>query len=318
MTLLNKPIYTQDDIWGMEGARTLPPTEKIKKGWGQEMMPAEYENWIQNRQDHALAYLYQRGIPEWDSLTPYYQNKSIVQIEGNIWLCTQDHTNKPPILSNEDYWRRLVDASGNIVIRTSKTGQAVIPSGTTAQRDPDALSGHFRFNTTIQRLEYFDGTNWVKINTADELAALILRAENAATAAEASAITSAQKASEAATSALNAMNALNIAAQTGVSYDVQVFDKAPSGVIGKVFPGVALKSQVGFNGFAVDAVGASDLELEVLHNTTVVYTYKNSAWVLVAPHDIAETDSITVRVSAGSATQITLNLRWSLLTWATI
>lgn len=318
MALLNKPIYTQDDIWGMEGSKTLPPTDKIKKGWGQEMMPAEYENWIQNRQDHALAYLYQRGIPEWDSLTPYYKDKSIVQIEGNIWLCTQDHTNKAPILSNEDYWRRLVDASGNIVIRTSKTGQAVIPSGTTAQRSPDAAQGHFRFNTTIARLEYFDGSMWVKINTADELAALILRAENAASAAEASAATAAQKATEAATSSLNAMKALSIAAQTGVSYDLQVFDKAPAGTLAKVFPGLALQSQVGFNGFAFEAVGATGLVLEVLHNDVVVYKHQNNAWELVAAHDITETDSITVRVAAGTATQITLNLRWSLLTWATI
>lgn len=99
MAQIVKPIYTQDDIWGAEGDRAQPPIDKIKNGWGHEMMPAEYENWIQNRQDQAIAYLYQFGVPEWDSLTEYIANKSFVQFDGNLYLARITNIGTPPSTS---------------------------------------------------------------------------------------------------------------------------------------------------------------------------------------------------------------------------
>jgi hypothetical protein len=40
------------------------------------------------------------------------------------------------------------------------TGHLTLPSGTTAQRPGSAQEGYVRFNTTIQSVEYFDGTYW--------------------------------------------------------------------------------------------------------------------------------------------------------------
>ena len=43
--------------------------------------------------------------------------------------------------------------------RTSTTGAALLPSGTTAQR-PTGVSGHARYNQTQQEFEGFDGAEW--------------------------------------------------------------------------------------------------------------------------------------------------------------
>lgn len=54
------------------------------------------------------------------------------------------------------------------VPRTSTTGSAVLPSGTTAQRDGSPLSGYVRFNTTTQGFEGYTGSGWVALGQAIE------------------------------------------------------------------------------------------------------------------------------------------------------
>jgi phage gp45-like len=46
------------------------------------------------------------------------------------------------------------------VAKTSSTGSAVVPSGTTVQRDGSPSAGYFRFNSTITRFEGYNGTAW--------------------------------------------------------------------------------------------------------------------------------------------------------------
>jgi hypothetical protein len=48
--------------------------------------------------------------------------------------------------------------------RTSATGSAEVPVGSTAQRDSPATQGYFRFNSTIGHFEGYDGTEWVPFN----------------------------------------------------------------------------------------------------------------------------------------------------------
>jgi hypothetical protein len=47
-----------------------------------------------------------------------------------------------------------------VVTRTSATGSAVIPSGTTAQQDGSPLAGYLRYNSTLTRFEGYNGTTW--------------------------------------------------------------------------------------------------------------------------------------------------------------
>lgn len=48
----------------------------------------------------------------------------------------------------------------NKVPRTSTTGSAGVPSGTTAERDGSPAAGYFRFNSTLGKFEGYSGTAW--------------------------------------------------------------------------------------------------------------------------------------------------------------
>lgn len=46
------------------------------------------------------------------------------------------------------------------VVKTSDTGSAIIPAGTTAERDSSPVGGYTRFNVDTDELEFYDGTTW--------------------------------------------------------------------------------------------------------------------------------------------------------------
>ena len=50
------------------------------------------------------------------------------------------------------------------VSQTSETGAAIIPAGTTAQRDASPSAGYLRWNSTIGQFEVYSGSAWVDIN----------------------------------------------------------------------------------------------------------------------------------------------------------
>jgi hypothetical protein len=53
--------------------------------------------------------------------------------------------------------------AGAVVAKTSATGSAVIPSGTTGQQDGSPSAGYLRFNTTDTSFEGYDGSAWGSI-----------------------------------------------------------------------------------------------------------------------------------------------------------
>lgn len=48
----------------------------------------------------------------------------------------------------------------NKVARTSSTGSAVLPAGTTGERDGSPSAGYLRFNSTLAKPEIYNGTAW--------------------------------------------------------------------------------------------------------------------------------------------------------------
>ena len=70
--------------WASQGNRAEPTSDKQLEGWNQEIPPHEMENWIQYKQDLATKYLYQEGIPEWDSAFEY-NTTSYVKYDGVIY-----------------------------------------------------------------------------------------------------------------------------------------------------------------------------------------------------------------------------------------
>jgi len=46
------------------------------------------------------------------------------------------------------------------VLWSGSTGSAQLPAGTTAQRDATPAAGYFRYNTTLQQFEGYNGSAW--------------------------------------------------------------------------------------------------------------------------------------------------------------
>ena len=89
--------YDMTDIWAVAGDVVAPDSTKIRAGWGVEVVPRQWWNWFENRQDNNLAYLLQKGIPEWDATTEYIINKSYVQRNGVVYKATATSTNSDPV-----------------------------------------------------------------------------------------------------------------------------------------------------------------------------------------------------------------------------
>lgn len=99
--------YDMTDIWASAGDVVAPDSAKINAGWGVEVVPRQWWNWFENRQDNNLAYLLQKGFPEWDATTEYIINKSYVQRNGIVYKATATSTNSDPVALTS--WVRAFD-----------------------------------------------------------------------------------------------------------------------------------------------------------------------------------------------------------------
>ena len=112
MAKITKPDMTY--VWASGGSKTAPSNVKIQTGWIVEKPEFEKMNWVQNRQDGSLAYLFQMGVPEWDSAVEYQYSatyKSYVQRNGLVYKALQAGTNKNPA-SEAAYWTVAFDDKG--------------------------------------------------------------------------------------------------------------------------------------------------------------------------------------------------------------
>jgi hypothetical protein len=60
-------------------------------------------------------------------------------------------------------WNDAVTDLTSVVTKTSTTGSAELPSGTTAQRDGSPSAGYIRFNSDETSFEGYDGSAWGSI-----------------------------------------------------------------------------------------------------------------------------------------------------------
>lgn len=113
MSKITKPDVSIQ--WASAGTINTPSDVKKQTGWTTEKPAYEYMNWLQNRQDTSLAYLFQMGIPEWDSATEYQYNSSyatFIQYNGVVYKALQTGTNKNPV-SETAYWVKAFDDFGS-------------------------------------------------------------------------------------------------------------------------------------------------------------------------------------------------------------
>lgn len=115
MTNITKPSGLSN-IWASGGTKIDPGSSKVNIGWVVQLPPYEYQNWVDNRQDQAIAHFSQHGIPEWDSVTEYQGLLSYTQgSDGIIYKCIQTNTNKDPANTlNAQYWSVAFEAYGSV------------------------------------------------------------------------------------------------------------------------------------------------------------------------------------------------------------
>lgn len=75
---------------------------------------------------------------------------------------------KPTVGGSEDTWGADLNDNwdsldAKLIERSSATGSAKLPTGTTAQRDGTPAAGWTRYNTTTGTLEVYTGTSWVNV-----------------------------------------------------------------------------------------------------------------------------------------------------------
>lgn len=100
MALIPKPNVTVR--WAEGGNQLEPATEVQELGFVVEKPPYEVVNWLHNKHDTAVAYLYQEGFADWDIETEY-SNTSYIKYDGVIYRAKLQNIGKQPD-TNPDIW----------------------------------------------------------------------------------------------------------------------------------------------------------------------------------------------------------------------
>ena len=70
-----------------------------------------------------LAYIFQAGVPEWNSQTEYFALKSIVRYNGQVYIAVANSTNQTP--TNTSYWMKYGSDEFNQAYATLTGGYAI-------------------------------------------------------------------------------------------------------------------------------------------------------------------------------------------------
>ena len=92
--------------WSSGGDILKPSDAKIQQGWQVEIPPRQWFNWLDNRQDEAIAHIAQHGIAVWSPTLEYQANKSFVQgSDGVVYKSITTHTNINPVGGAAGNWQ---------------------------------------------------------------------------------------------------------------------------------------------------------------------------------------------------------------------
>lgn len=142
MAKIVKPDLTYQWASAAGGGSVAPNSTKIQTGHIVEKPNYEYMNWLQNRQDTSIAYTFQMGVPEWDSLVEYQYHanyKSYVQRNGLIYKALQVGTNKDPA-TEAAYWSIAFDNYGSATTVQSNLTTHITNYGTLASLSNEATA----------------------------------------------------------------------------------------------------------------------------------------------------------------------------------
>ena len=126
MPQINKPADL-NKIWSVNGVNTAPTDVKINNGFVVEIPPYQWFNYIENKQDQAIAHINQMGIPVWDAATEYQAGKSQVQgSDGKIYRAFLTTTNVNPVGDSTGSWFDP-NENGMVVISTTGSSTWTVP-----------------------------------------------------------------------------------------------------------------------------------------------------------------------------------------------
>lgn len=119
--------------WASSGDVLKPTDTKIQQGWQPEIPARQWFNWLDNRQDQAIAHIAQHGIAVWSSTLEYQAGKSYVQgSDGLIYKARTTHTNVDPTTDSTFVnWTRYSGGSLLNVQRFTANGTYTPTPGTT-------------------------------------------------------------------------------------------------------------------------------------------------------------------------------------------
>lgn len=104
--------------WASGGDILDPGVGKYATGWAVEIPPRQWFNYLDNRQDTAIAHINQHGVAVWDAGTEYQGNKSYVQgpTNGTIYRSVQTNTNQNPEADvTNTYWITAFASAGDFL-----------------------------------------------------------------------------------------------------------------------------------------------------------------------------------------------------------
>lgn len=123
MAEINKPSDI-NKIWASAGDVIAPSDSKIATGWQVEIPPRQFFNYIDQKQDAAIAHINQHGIPVWDNVTEYQYSlsgtKSICMgSDGTIYRAKQVNGNQNPVTDTSNtYWEVAFANTGDFYTQT--------------------------------------------------------------------------------------------------------------------------------------------------------------------------------------------------------
>lgn len=102
--------------WASSGDILKPSDTKVQQGWQPEIPARQWFNWLDNRQDQAIAHIAQHGISVWSSAMEYQAGKSYVQgSDGLVYKALTTHTNINPVGGSPGNWESAFLAADQAV-----------------------------------------------------------------------------------------------------------------------------------------------------------------------------------------------------------
>lgn len=253
MAKYTKPDYSEQ--WASAGNIVAPNSAKIQVGHIVEKPNYEYMNWLQNRQDTAISYSLQMGVPEWDNTTQYQytsnSHASYVQRNGVVYKAIQTGTNKDP-LTEVAYWTIAFDDKGSAATVQSNLTTHITDYGTltgltntaTARTNLDVYSKDEAAQKNGDAAQLFSVANGTTGNEAVNKGQLDTKAEKNGSSSETFSVATA-------TSAAHAVRKDQFDAKTGISTDTiaGIVEKATQAEMNAGTANVWPDAATIFNGF---------------------------------------------------------------------